>query len=189
MELKLLLGLCGRARHGKDFTASVIHGWFEEQGYHVFTSSISEEVLREGQDRGIIRQGITRADCTRVELDALVALGHEGRAIDEYHWLFRLEARIVALKVDIAVIPGIRFPNEIDWLRSFNGTIARVKRYNVDGSLYISPDRDPNDPMETCIERVVADYEISAATGQESWLKNQARGLANELRLNRLLRG
>jgi len=181
---KLLLGLCGRARHGKDFTATVIHRAFEAWNFRCFTSSVSIEVLLDAQVKGLIRPGITRAECTRAELDILVAHGHGGRVEDENCWILKLAAR--SRGFDVAILPGIRFPNEISWLRANDGVIARVKRYNADGSVFISPDRDPNDTMETCIERVLADYEITATTGQESWLEAQALGLANHLLLSKM---
>lgn len=181
MNPTLLLGLCGRARHGKDFVASVIHKEFVFWSYRVFTSSVSLEVLKDAQAKGLIRPDITRAECTRAELDILVKHGHEGRAEHPDKWLRKLEESATISCAQVVIVSGIRFPNEITWLRSYRGVIGRVKRYNDDGSVFISPDRDPNDPMETCIERVVADYEITATTGQESWLENQARGLAAQL--------
>lgn len=184
----LTLGLCGRARHGKDFAAEVIKQFCEARDLKVFLSSVSEVVLRSCQRRGLIDSGKKRADLDRKELDTLVREGHKGRAVREDFWWSDLELSIDQMGPDVVIIPGIRFPNEVSKVRrecfgarSNRGSVARVKRYNPDGSVYISPDRDPNDPMETCIERVLADYEISATTGQEAWLIAQAHALARHI--------
>jgi hypothetical protein len=178
---KLVIGLCGRARHGKDFVAQIIHQRFQAAGLTCFTSSISEVVLREAQLQGLIRKDIARAECTRTELDVLVSLGHKGRQANEDFWIRQLSREILSWAPNVALIPGVRFPNEIAWLRRTGGVIVRVTRFNADGSLFIALDRDPNDPMETVLNRVVADYEIIATTGQQSWLEAQAHGLATHL--------
>lgn len=180
--------MCGRARHGKDFAAGIIKGFFEARGLTVFLSSVSEVVLRHCQASGLIAKGKTRPELSKAELDVLVSEGHRGRAAREDFWWEELECSIDRLRPDAVIVPGVRFPNEVAkvrqpcfGVRSSSGAVARVKRYNPDGSVYISPDRDPNDPMETCIERVLADYEISATTGQEAWLIAQAHALARHL--------
>lgn len=182
MKLKILVGLCGRARHGKDFAANVMKKTFEEHGLRCFLSSVSEDVLLEAKFLGLVPIGLSRAELGRKELDALVALGHDAREKNEDYWITRLEARIGAIVPDVALIPGIRFLNEVDWIRRSNGLVVKVRRHNVDGaSMFICQDRDPNDAMETCVDRIQADYEINAATGQESWLEAQAKALAEEI--------
>lgn len=181
----LVLGLCGRARHGKDFLAAEVKRQLEMAGLRVFLSSVSEIVLEEAQLRGLIRTNVRRADCDREELSALVKLGHEGRAQDEDFWIEQMSRKVLGRRyagqgegIDAAIVPGVRFPNEIKWLRAAGGFVARVARHNADGSVFISPDRDPNDPMETCLDRIVPDFEIHARTGQEKWVLEQAATLA-----------
>jgi hypothetical protein len=101
----------------------------------------------------------------------------------------RLAVCIAESNSQVAIIPGVRFPDEIDWLRaSPHGIIMRITRYNKDGSVYISPDRDPNDPMETCLNRIVPDFDISAVSGQQDWLRWQATSFANYLAAQNFVR-
>lgn len=183
--MKLLIGFCGRARHGKDFVAGMVRNGLEQKGHRCFLSTISQMVLNDAQHRGLIRSDITREQCTKPELDVLVKHGHYGRSLHPDHWIGELQEKIITFNPDVALIPGVRFPNEIDWIKrhdkKIKGIVVRIRRFNPDGSDYISPDRDPNDPMETVLNRVVADYEISATSGQQDWLDAQARGLANFL--------
>lgn len=177
---KLIVGLCGRARHGKDSTAEVMKFFIENRGFSCYLSTISGAVLRDAYYQGLIPHQ-ERSLCTPAELDLLVKHGHAGRLIDEDYWIRQVSLEILNEQPDVALIPGVRFPNEINWLRQANGFIIRIVRFNHDGSLFIARDRDPNDPMETVLNRVVADFEISAKTGQEDWLKSQGRALASHL--------
>lgn len=198
----LVIGLCGRARHGKDSVALIVKAVLERYGCRVFHSSISEIVLEEAQLAGLIPPAKRRSDLDGQELAALVSLGHEGRARDEDFWLEKMARRIIGCccvppghilgchvvggtigledrgKFGAAIIPGIRFPNEIEWLKKAGGWLVKVSRMNADGSEFISPDRDPNDPMETVLNRALPDLEIRGKTGQEQWLGAQARSLA-----------
>lgn len=178
--MKLLIGICGRARHGKDSTALAIKQRLELQGVSCFHSSVSVMVFEEAQRTCRIPSNISREQCTRQDLDTLVALGHEKRAFNPNYWISRLWSRITCSDALVAIVPGIRFDNEVNWVKKIeNGVLLRVIRYNADGSMFISPDRDPNDVMETILNRVNPDFEISVKTGQENWLHWQGVSFAN----------
>jgi len=176
----LTVGFCGRARHGKDFVAGVVRQHFTDRGFRVFHSSFSELVLERAIAFGLI-ESKSRADCNIEELSIIVEQGHDGRRTHPDFWIRRLSKKVAESQPDVVLIPGVRFPNEVEWLRSIDGQVVRVVRHNQDGSVYISPDRDPNGEMETILDRIVPDFELSAKTGQEEWLRSQARGLARHL--------
>jgi hypothetical protein len=176
---KLMIGICGRARNGKDFVGNIVQGALASQlKDSVFCSSVSTVVFDEGRRLGLIKAE-RREDCDKDDLDALVKLGHRMRAKDEDHWLRGLSVRIANSHCRVAIVPGIRFPNEIHWLRQANGVVLKITCLNPDGSPYISLDRDPNDPMETVLNRIVPDYEITAMRGQVDWLHWQGIAFTN----------
>lgn len=174
---KLVIGVCGRARHGKDSIATTIRQHFESRGLRCFQSSISTIVFEYAVSHALINAD-TREHCNRDELNTLVDVGHQMRGIDEDYWITRLARRIIEAQAIIAVIPGIRFPNEINWIKQASGLMLRIKRLNQNGSMFISPDRDANDVMESCLDYVIPDFEITVKTRQENWRDAQAKGFA-----------
>lgn len=176
--MRLVIGICGRARHGKDTVAQVIKEELEDLKLTCFHSSVSAVVFAEAQRLGLV-SALSRETCQAPDLDTLVRLGHARRYDDPDFWLKRLTAQIEQSSAEVAIVPGIRFENEVAWIRSNNGILLRITRRNADGSLFIARDRDPNDPMETVLDRAVADYEITATTGQGEWLYWQGVSFAN----------
>lgn len=188
-NLLLAVGLCGRARHGKDDVANVLAGRFVAAGYTCFPCSVSMVIHEQALRDGIVKSE-KREDCTKEEIKKLVDLGNWGRAQDEEYWLDLLATRILKENTQIAVITGLRFSSEEIWLRDIKeyairrvaeDVLIRITRRNSDGSKYISPDRDPNDVTETSQFLLNADYEIVAKTGQKKWLHTQAKALADHL--------
>ena len=185
---RLVVGLCGRARHGKDFVAGVLRGQFVGAGYRCFISSVSNVVLAAAFADGAVKHQ-QRSECTPEELDILVKFGHAGREADENYWVDMLLQQILYMRAEVALIPGLRFPNEGEWLRQLGGTMVRVTRRNPDGSLWISRDRDPNDPMETTHYHLKAEHELVVVSERDErlsepaaeWLRTQGRALGFHL--------
>jgi len=100
------------------------------------------------------------------------------RAQDEDYWVDQLNIEIQKLikkndKVNI-VVPDTRFPNEVRFIKSFyKGEVWKIVRLNKDGSVYISPDRDPNHISECALDSYRFDEILSAGSGQLNNLKKQ----------------
>jgi len=177
---RLVIGITGRARHGKNTIAEVMAQGFEKAGYLCSDVTVSDIVWAEASKLRKVRSH-SRASASKWELDNLVALGHSERDKDEDHWISAVAAAVVKEgattgAAQVAVMAGVRFHNEVTWLRKFpGGIIIKVVRYNTDGSLFISPDRDPNDKMETTVDEIKADFEFTHQTGQTDWLISQAK--------------
>lgn len=176
----LVIGLCGRARHGKDDVARILTDRFKAANYSCFPCSVSM-VIHEDAIRRELVKSVKREDCTEAEIKALVDLGNWGRDVGEQYWLMKLEERILREKPQIAVVTGLRFASEEEWLRTLKGILVRINRLNQDSSEYISLDRNPNDVTETSQYSLNADYEIVVKTDQFDWLRAQANTLAKHL--------
>jgi len=115
------------------------------------------------------REGLT-AD----ELAIVVREGHAGRKADPQIWLSRIEQAIQRDNFEVALIPNARIENEVAFVRSRGGYIVKATRLNLNGSPYISPDRDPNHILETCLALAPADFYITCNTGDDELVGLQA---------------
>lgn len=172
----VLLGLTGRARSGKSIVSRAIEeycvGRLDCKIYE-----ISEYVLADLNRLGYL-PGKTRPMLTKDELSILVEHGHRMRSINTFHWMEYIAEEMNKDRPDVAIIPNIRFLNEAYFIRGFHrGKVIRVRSLIKDGLDYISPDRDPNDPMEYENLSIEADYFLTAKRGQSSLLRSQAASL------------
>jgi hypothetical protein len=173
----LVIGIGGRARHGKNTVADVLLSGFRERNVATREVTISSVVWDEAVRLRLVRSS-TRASATHWELKKLVELGHAERAKNEDRWLELVTRNLVAESTRVAIVPGIRFANEVAWLRQApRSVLVKVVRHDADGNIYRSPDRDATDPMETTIDGITADLELHHVTGQLPWLVAQARTL------------
>lgn len=186
--MKLVIGLCGRARHGKDLVAAEMKSQLAARGLRCFLTAVSQLVFEHAKDCCLITSA-TRAECVPEELAVLVELGHQRRNLDLNFLVDRVAQRVDQSFADVALVTGIRFENEAAWLHQRYGALVKVTRFNPDRTFYLSPDRNPLDPMETTVDRLAYDYELTAFSGDERWLRWQARGLANYLFAMRCLDG
>lgn len=174
----LFLGFCGRARHGKtEATESIVKYMRQWDLPTVGVYDIGDAVRRWCIEHGRLPE-VARADMTSDQLQILINVGKEKRAVDVNFWIGQMLQRIDYDDFDVAICPNIRYPNEVEAVRSFTGgTIIRCTRYNSDGSIYISPDRPPNDSSETCTEMILADYYLASREGEQDWMQAQAIAL------------
>jgi len=144
----IVIGITGRARHGKD--------------------TLAIELLKDfsGAERFAFSDGLSaycRATGKMTERDPRV-LQEEGtrlRMERENVWLDVLYGAIQDRAPRIAIITGVRFPNEAQMIRDMGGVIVRVTRYDADGRLYCADDRDPNHASEAALDSIIADVEFS----------------------------
>jgi len=169
----ILFGVSGRARNGKTTVADSFYDCAVQRGLTARQYSIGDLVLEFCIRSGRL-QPKTREELNAAELHTLVYVGQREREKDPYFWLRKVRYAISVDNPDVAIIPNIRMPEEVDFVREHDGYLIRVIALNPNGSQFISPDRDANDPTETELHDVRADYVLTAYRGQVPLLRNYA---------------
>ena len=178
----LVIGVTGRARSGKNTVASGLMKAALKNNLVPQCFEISSYVLAELQATGEIDKWIKREELSLEDLSKLVRHGHERRRNNPWYWLNKLAEDVGKWKPDVAILPNIRFRNEADYIRYvYSGKIIRVKTLIKDGIEFISPDRNPNDPMEIENLSIDADFFLTVKRGQTDILKDQAATLFNNI--------
>jgi len=178
----LIIGASGRARHGKTISCDAILAHARiAHGLHAKLYDIGSYVRQFAVDNGLLPD-VPRASMTKEQLAIMVQVGNQQRAIDENFWVRQMMDGIDLDKPDVACIPNLRFPQEGFAIKGRGGYVVRFTRLNADGSIYISPDRDPNDPTETALEFWPADFYLTAKQDHEDLLIMEAITLYEYLR-------
>lgn len=136
---KLIIGLTGPARSGKDTVASIIqtHIWMQQTSFaaplRTFAANvfgIDESMLESGKDVTDPRIGISPRRFMQL-------VGTEiGRQIDADLWIKSLEWRldkILTGPTDGAIVTDVRFNNEADYIRGKGGFIWHIQRPDAPG--------------------------------------------------------
>lgn len=179
----MLIGIIGRANSGKSTLANTIQAYAADQGYSARIYEVSHLILQYCQKAGLIEKWKSRADCSTIDVQTLITVGHEKRIENQNYWLDDIADRIRLDGADVAIIPNVRADNEGDYVRSKGGVILRVVSTNPDGTSFITMDRDPNNRFETISETIIPDYEIKTPRGAETLAKNYAKSLFDYLAL------
>lgn len=129
-----VIGISGRARHGKDSCADFIVARFG--GYKYALASPIKAMVNAGF--GIDLQNAYWAG--RKEAPVAALGGHSPREImqtlgtewgrgmvDEQIWITMAKQRLLTNGPGM-VIPDVRFDNEADWIRSINGLVVHITR-------------------------------------------------------------
>ena len=74
------------------------------------------------------------------------------RKKDPEVWVKSLYYKLLDRRPRIAIMADVRFPNEAAFVKSVGGMLVKVNRWNKDGSIYVTSDRDPNHPSETALD-------------------------------------
>lgn len=180
MTRPLILGFAGRARAGKDSAAAAICTHCLDAGTTAGIYSISQIILDDCIKRGLIPRK-QRGELNADELAVLVREGTAARKVDLQVWLFKIQKAIYHDNFEVALIPNVRFQREADFIHKRGGYIVKVLRLNQNGSTYISPDRDPNDVLETDLTFAPADFYLTANTGDQELVALQAVALYDYL--------
>jgi hypothetical protein len=178
-EQRIILGLTGRAQHGKDSAASIL---VEEYGFiqMAFADTLRammmtlDPVVSIGPDGDFVRYG-----------DAIGAVGYEGaktqvpevrRLLQVFGtevmreqfganvWVDLLDKRVCESANPTngapVVITDVRFPNEAAWVGN-HGNLMRVKRINEDGSPFDNG-LGREHPSEQFIDSLPVQWEFEA---------------------------
>lgn len=151
----MLIGFIGRARNGKTTAAEAVAARCRERRLTCAIYDIGEIVRQRAVKVGVLPDK-ARESLNPTELSDLISFGAPGRR--DGVWLGELELRLERERPQVALVPNIRFRDELHWCRSRAGIIVLIHRRNPDGSPYISPDRDPNDPSESSLWNTVPDF-------------------------------
>lgn len=165
----VFIGWSGRARHGKTESTEAVKNFALSQGKTVGVYDVGNMIRLMAIASGRLPQ-VERKDMTREQLQVLIDLGKEMRDVDTNYWVKRVISQAILDNPDVAMCPNIRMPLEAQSIRDQGGHIVRVTRLNQDGSLFISPDRDPNDITETALEFWPADFYLTAKTTTDAQL-------------------
>ena len=174
---KLLIGFNGRARSGKSFAAETIDAYLRQWAFpSVGIYDIGSFILKAAIDEGRLPANTKRSTMTPEQLLVLIEMGR-----DSDRWMCATLKAMADSKVDVGLIPNIRYPGQAATVRAQGGFNVCCTRYNRDGSIYISSDRPANDPGETNMMSYQSDYYISAFDGEPEWMKEQAIVLVDYL--------
>jgi len=109
----------------------------------------------------------------------LQALGGIYLNHDPNFWIRILELQLADDQPPVAIISDLCYRNEHAWIKAHAGLTVSVVRLNVDGSRYLSPDRDARHPSETDLDDLsLFDYRIQARSGELAHLASCADALA-----------
>lgn len=132
-----IVGVCGAARHGKDtFAAALIEAVSGAERFAVSDIISAHERL---SGRMVARDPVHLQNC-------FGTFPREWLVSAVYH-------AIVDRRPKVAVITGVRKPDEVAMIHAAGGVIVRVQRPN-----FTTDDRNPSHPIEVDIDRLAADF-------------------------------
>ena len=193
--MTLILGFSGRARHGKSEACEAIAKYVATEVWRPKTGELctchtpgiacQRRATATIYDIGnfvrlyCIGKGrlpaVERKDMTKEQLQVLIDVGKEKRAEDPDYWLKPMFTAIGADQPDVAIIPNLRYWNEVDAVKRANGYVVRVTRMTGTGADFISPDRNPNDVSETSLYHCwETDFYITVKDGHAELVRKQA---------------
>jgi hypothetical protein len=183
MSEQIIIGFSGRARHGKTECTMAIKEYAEKcECRTVGIYDVGAMILQMCIKQNRLPQ-VNRVDMTKEQLQVLIDVGKEMRKVDENYWVNRVVEQALEDKFDVAMCPNLRMPQECAAIRNVGGYVVRVNSLNADGSMYISPDRDPNDPTETALQFWAADFYLTVVDPPDATLlKAQAVTLYKYIR-------
>lgn len=182
--MTLVLGIAGRACHGKTTAADAIQSAIlRSEVLGVFTCGIYDigGLVLQYCIANKLLPNKKRTELTDGEKEVLVNVGKAQREVNENFWINTIFQKIKDDNLDVAIIPNVRYLNEAQRVKDAGGHIVRVRALNPDGSEYISPDRPANHPSETELHNYNADYHITARRGEDRLVSGQAEKLIQYL--------
>jgi hypothetical protein len=137
---QLIIGICGYAGAGKDETANAILRYAEKIGPAArmsFADPMRTMLAALGVphkymvDRELKEKPVPGFGHSYRHLAQTLGTEWGRKCCGENFWLDAMAAALAKVKVDIVLIPDVRFPNEAQWLADRGGFLARVSRPGV----------------------------------------------------------
>lgn len=166
-----VIGLGHSARQGKDTVANFM---IDIMGSSVVRIGFADALYAVAR----VEHGMTTKDPALLQ-----RLGTEVfRAKDPNTWIRTLYYTALDRKPEVLVIPDVRFPNEADFVHEMGGHLVKIVRYNLDGTKFQDPSRNPDHPSEASLNDYAGwDFELHAETSDMLKLKNGAEFILEEL--------
>ena len=174
--MSLIIGFSGRARHGKTVCCDMITSHVRRHGGTAEVYDIGAMIQRYAVSWGRLPD-IPRSQMSREHLVKLIEIGREKRAENGAFWIQQVLDAIDHEQPDVAMCPNLRYLNEARLFRKIGAKVVRCTRLNANGSVFISEDRPPNDPLETDLEFWPADYYLTTIGDQVGFMAAQAVAL------------
>ena len=165
----VVIGLGHRARQGKDVAAAAIIKAIDGAMRFSFADDLYAYCR--------VVHGMTTKDAPLLQ-----RVGVEMR--DTIHpdiWVRSVYAKMLDQRPRLAIIPDVRFANEIAFIKALGGKTVRVNRYHADGSMFVDPSRPANHISETALADAKWDAEIYGLDGDISSVQQMAVGLAQNV--------
>lgn len=165
-----VLGFAGAARHGKDTAAKFITE-IAPPG-HIERFAFSDAISAYARVAG----GMTKRNPRLLqEVGYALRQTHAGIWLDALYW------RIDDIRPRLALVTGVRFPDEVTMVRAMGGTVVWVERLDDDGVPMRVTDRNANYPTETALTRTDCDRVMLNPDGNETLFRQRVCGLYMEL--------
>lgn len=148
-----IIGLSGKARHGKDSFGSMLRSAF----YTARTTSLTYAFAGALYDLCRREYGMTDKDAPLLQ-----RVGLEERAKDDLVWVRKVFDLIVAEQQQVAIITDVRFKNEAKAIRDAGGVLIRLTRWTSEGVPFVDPSRPADHVSETDLD----DYSF------DEWVEN-----------------
>lgn len=143
-----IIGIGQRAQQGKTTFAKFLANSAVADGMHfgdVEIYNIGDLILAHARMVGL---------CLHKNPVTLQTLGVLYRHVNPDWWLNQLELKITDGNPMVVIVTGIRFPNEIEWVRrAQHHALIKVERLRADGAIYVSPDRPKDHLTETALDK------------------------------------
>jgi hypothetical protein len=164
-----VIAIGGPARSGKDSAALAIASVDPLRTLRVaFSDAISTYCRVQGH-------------MTKREPRLLQEVGYALRQTSPSVWLDAVYWRIEEARPRLAVITGVRFPDELAMVRDMGGTSVWVERVRADGTFVRATDRDLGFPTETALTRTDFDRVLLNPDGAPERFRLHALELFRQL--------
>ncbi len=130
----MIVGISGKRRTGKSLLASML-----EARYGYIQLSFAKVLKQEVREIFGLTEDHTDGPLKEIPLwhggpsprDVMIRYGQQIRKIDPNHWINRLKEQILSTsqaQIQTYVISDVRFINEADWIKRYNGLLVRLDR-------------------------------------------------------------
>lgn len=108
--------------------------------------------------------------------------------VDTLYWTMKdlREARRIADPI-LIVVPDLRYPNEVDFIRDMGGWVIRVRRLNADGTPFVAADRPFDHPSETALDHFTG-WDTTLINQDPVRLREDVRRLVTQIYVKAILR-
>lgn len=177
----IVLAVGSRARQGKGIFCDAMSDHCSRVGVSFGLYDFGPTVLEYCVSEGLL-PNVARSTLSPDQIKVLIDVGVGKRKENELFWVDRIHRKVKNDRRRIAVLCGVRFLNEIEFVKSLGGYTVQVIRLNSNGSRFVSPDRDPNAEIESGLDSFLWDFRITNVADRPFWLRRQAVALIDYVR-------